>query len=105
LCKFAQNGGFSSVNNSGNIVTQKPSEQTCEFLTIQQSLQDIQQIVTDLEELRSELLSMKESLKGDTWDSGAIEQNIMYTAYMQLSEDTKQSVEEQNPHREGDKIA
>jgi hypothetical protein len=59
---------------------------------IQQSLQDIQQRLTGLEELRSELLSVKESLKEDLWGSDRIEQKIMYIA--QQSKDTEQSVDE-----------
>ena len=96
--KMALNGGFKRTFNtrSSSVNTQGLSEEVSSALQslpmIQQSLQDIQQRLTGLEELRSELLSVKESLKEDLWGDDGIEQKIIYIA--QQSEDTEQNVEE-----------
>lgn len=58
---------------------------------IQQSLQDIQHRLNGLEELRSELQSVKESLREDLWGTDGLEQKIEYVA--QQAEDTVQNVE------------
>lgn len=58
---------------------------------IQQSLQDIQHRLNGLEELRSELQSVKESLREDLWGTDSLKQKIEYVA--QQAEDTVQNVE------------
>lgn len=67
---------------------------------IQESLQDIQHRLNGLEELRSDLQSVKESLSEDLWGMDGLEQKIEYVA--QQAEDTVQNIEA--IHKENKKL-